>query len=198
MTVRDQHLIWRETGSRLLRRCGIFDLYRSRRRAADGRQGDFFLLEARDWVNVVPVVAEEGGTACFLMVRQFRQGLNRITVEFPAGLVEAGERPEEAARRELLEETGFGAGRLQPIGTIAPNPAFMTNLCHTFLARELEERSSPALDELELLELLRVPVTELRQSIGREPYLNAMTAVALYWYERTLEGTGADRNRTGA
>ncbi|MBN2553348.1 MAG: NUDIX hydrolase [Spirochaetales bacterium] len=204
MKDRDEHLVWKDVSSRLIKRCGIFDLYESQRRTQNGRQGVFHLLTAPDWVNVVPLLTDERGRSCFLMVRQFRQGISSITVEFPAGLVEPGETPERAAERELLEETGYRSQSLQPIGTIVPNPAFMNNRCHTFLAEDLS-RHAPAggehgPDELELLDVLLVPVDTLLARIGRRPYCNSMTALALYWYQRGIreEGeTGADRSRTG-
>jgi ADP-ribose pyrophosphatase len=187
MSGTDDRLLWREIEARLVRRCGIFDLYESRRRAAGGREGVFHLLQAPDWVNVVPVLRDESGKACFLMVKQYRQGICDITVEFPAGLVEDGEPPEAAAARELFEETGYRAGSLKAIGLINPNPAFMSNRSHTFLAEGLfpdAEWGPDKADELELLDVLRVPVEELLAGIGRGPYYNSMTALALYWFER--------------
>lgn len=184
-------LTWRELDRQRLLGCGIFELYRSRRCAQDGREGDFFILGTPDWVNVVPVLP--GGDA-FLMVRQYRQGLEALTVEFPAGLIEPGESPLQAARRELAEETGFTAESLTPIGTISPNPAFMNNRCYTFVAEGLREEGKQKLDALELLDVVRVPAAELEQRVGAGPYLNSLTALALFWY---LRSRGADRTRTG-
>jgi ADP-ribose pyrophosphatase len=179
----DGSLHWEELDSTLLRRCGVFDLYRSRRRNQD-REGDFYLLRARDWVNVVPVLRGPDGSESFLMVKQYRHGIDRVTVEFPAGLIETGEEPLAGARRELLEETGCTAGRILPMGTIKPNPAFMDNTCYSFLAEELVRAEEPSLDELEALQVVQVPVGELEERVGEEPYLNSMTAVALFWYLR--------------
>jgi ADP-ribose pyrophosphatase len=210
MNDRDVHLNWKEIHSRLVKRCGIFDLYESKRRAADGRQGIFHLLEAPGWVDVVPVLPDAQGRSCFLMVKQYRQGISRITVEFPAGLIEAAESPEAAAARELFEETGYLSKSLKSIGTIYPNPAFMTNRCYTFLAEGLHRETSGQgsaqgsvdgkgrLDELELLDALLVPIDEVEAEIGRGPFCNSMTALALYWYQRLNWETGADRIRTGA
>jgi ADP-ribose pyrophosphatase len=181
----DDALSWQEIHSSLIQACGIFDLYRSRRRNRS-REGDFYLLRARNWVNVVPVLPGPDGVR-FLMVRQYRQGIEGVTVEFPAGLVEEGEKPDRAAARELLEETGCRA-RLVPIGTIAPNPAFMDNLCYSFLAEDLQRVAEPSLDELELLEVVEVPAAILEQAIGTAPFLNSMTALAYFWYLRSRDG----------
>jgi ADP-ribose pyrophosphatase len=178
----DAHLRWTERSRELLARCGVFDVYRSRRVAPDGREGDFHVLEAPDWINVVPVVREPGREPCFLMVRQHRHGADRVTTEFPAGLVEPGELPRAAAARELAEETGHRAGRLAVIGGVAPNPAFMTNWCTTFLAEDLEPTSGASQDALELLETRLVPVSELVASAGTGEYVNSLVVVGLAWY----------------
>ena len=180
----DDHLSWREEESELIRSCGIFDLRRARRVSGRGRQGWFYLLEAPDWINVVPVLKDAEGGTRFLMVKQFRHGIREVTVEFPAGLVQEGEALEEAARRELLEETGYRAGSLRMIGRIRPNPAFMSNWCYTYTAERLERSEEQNLDELEELEVLTVPVPELVSGIGTGVYCNSMTFIALQWYLR--------------
>jgi ADP-ribose pyrophosphatase len=213
MDDRDDHLRWNEIDSQLVRACGIFDLYESKRQAQNGKVGTFHLLEAPDWVNVVSLLQDEEGRSCFLMVKQYRQAVRRTTVEFPAGLTEAGESPSAAAERELFEETGYRPKRLIPIGTIYPNPAFMTNRCYTFLAEDLYRdgrgedsgekvvHAPGRLDELEVLDVLLVPVGTVTAEIGRGAFCNSMTALALFWYQRLDRedgGRGADRIRTGA
>ena len=179
-------------------------------RTIDGRESTREVVEHAPCITVVPIDAEGN----ILLVKQYRQGISAVTVEFPAGLIESGETPTAAARRELFEETGYRSKSLKAIGTIYPNPAFMTNRCFTFLARNLHletrgEEESPAgaveagkrMDELELLDVLLVPIDTLRAEIGRGPFCNSMTALALYWYQRLDREDGkrgADRIRTGA
>ncbi len=180
----DAHLRWSERSRDLLARCGVFDLYRARRAAPDGREGDFHVLVAPDWVSVVPVVDDPNLGPCFLMVRQYRHGAELVTTEFPAGLVEPGETPAEAAARELAEETGRRAGSIREIGRVAPNPAFMTNWCTTFLAEELSAAPRAAPDALELLEPRLVPVDELVERAGTGEYVNSLVVVGLAWFLR--------------
>jgi 8-oxo-dGTP pyrophosphatase MutT (NUDIX family) len=176
----DDPLLWREQNRAVIARCGIFDLIRAERVAGDGRPASFYVLEAPGWVNVVPVLP--GGR--FLMVRQYRQGLERTTVEFPAGLVEEGEEPVRAAARELEEETGRRAVSLTPIGRVAANPAFMNNWCSTFCAEGLVPSGRARPDELERLEIVEVDQAELAEKIGTGEYVNSMTVVAWNWYLR--------------
>jgi ADP-ribose pyrophosphatase len=178
----DARLLWTERSRELLARCGIFDLYRSHRAAPDGREGDFHVLEAPDWVNVIPVVHDPGRGRCFLMVRQHRHGADRVTTEFPAGLVDPGEDPLASAQRELAEETGQRAGRMTALGRVAPNPAFMTNWCTTYLAEDLAPTAGASLDALELLETRLVPVRELFERAGTGEYVNSLVLVALAWF----------------
>jgi 8-oxo-dGTP pyrophosphatase MutT (NUDIX family) len=176
-------LIWKELDSKQVLDCRIFTVHQSHRVAPDGRQGHFTLLKSRDWVNIVPVVVKQG-QPCFLMVRQYRHGVDSVTVEFPAGLVEPGETPQEAAARELLEETGYRAETLTAIGKIRPNPAFMDNWCHTFYAEKLNLLQEPDLDHLELLDSQEVALGVLEKEIGTDPYTNAMTMTAWLLYKR--------------
>ncbi len=179
---RDERLRWTELSRRKIGAYGIFDLSTAERRAADGREGSFTLLSAPDWVNVVPVIRDAAGRARFIMVRQYRHGAEAVTTEFPAGLVGPGEAPADAAARELLEETGRRAGRLTLLGSVRPNPAFMDNWCHTFLAEDLSEPGERSLDELEVLEVGEVAEDELVKSIGTGEFVNSLVMVALLWY----------------
>jgi ADP-ribose pyrophosphatase len=187
MQTRDESLLWRERSRQKLASCSLFDMFSSERSSAQGKTGRFCILTAPDWVNVVPVLARSDGDA-FLMVRQYRHGASLITTEFPAGLVEPGEDPARAATRELEEETGFRAGKLTPLGRVSPNPAFMNNWCFTFLAEGLTRVGDLALDELEDLDVLQVPVADLPQRIGTGELINSLSLVAFFLYQRRAAG----------
>ena len=122
------------------------------------------------------------------MVRQYRHGAEMVTTEFPAGLVEPGEDALRAAERELAEETGRRAGRMTLLGRVSPNPAFMTNWCTTFLAEDLVRVHDGALDALEDLDVLEVPVRAVEERIGTGELVNSLVMVALHWYARARAG----------
>ena len=180
----DDALRWKELSRRRVTSHSLFDLHVAERESTQGARGEFLILHAPDWVNVVPVLSNEAGEECFLMVRQYRHGLDAITTEFPAGLIEPGEDPAQAAERELREETGHRAGRMTLLGRVSPNPAFMTNWCSTYLAEDLELLGEKSLDALEQLDAVTVPVREVESRMGTGEYINSLVMVALFWYTR--------------
>lgn len=176
---------WRELSRRTLFTGRVFTVTERRSEAPDGRTGDFTVLEAPDWATVVPLLRGPGGDS-FLMVRQYRHGAEEVSVEFPGGVIEAGEDPAAAAVRELAEETGYRAGRLIPAGSLSPNPAIMANTYHVFLALDLEAAGGQDLDENEVVDAIVLSASEVRAQMGEPPYCHALMACALFMADKAL------------
>ena len=138
-------------------------------------RSEFYVLEAPDWVNVIPLT-DDGQV---VMVRQYRHGRREMTLEIPGGMVDPDDpSPLEAARRELLEETGYFAGQVEQIGSIAPNPAIQDNLCHSFVAGQLELRGAPRPDGTEELAVELVALERIPELIRRGEICHALVVVA--------------------
>lgn len=133
------------------------------------------VLPSGDWVNVVPRTP----TGELVMVRQFRFGTRRITLETPGGMVDPGEDHETAARRELLEETGYGGGTWRYLGAVEPNPAIHDNLCHHWLADGVIPTRAQDLGAGEDVELLLLDPSELKAAIAAGTLRHALALSAL-------------------
>ena len=150
---------WNVIASEPVLETRIFELRKDRSRSpSSGREADFQVLDAPDWVNVIAITPEQQ----VLLIRQYRHGTRDVTVEIPGGTVDPGEAPLEAARRELAEETGFEADSWEACGVVEPNPAFLTNRTHTFVANGARRTGPQRPDdheeiEFELFPLHRVP-----------------------------------------
>lgn len=177
---------WDESGRRELDDYGIFKASERRRLGPHGKEGRFVVLEARDWAVVVPVLEREG-RRFILTVRQYRHGSGEVSEEFPGGVVEPGEDPAAAAARELLEETGYRAASVTRLGSCSPNPAFMANTFHVFLAEGLELAAAQALDEHELVDVGELPEDELFERVGSPPWSHALMIAAAWYYRKHRE-----------
>jgi len=150
-----------------------------------GDEHEFYVLQCTDWVNVVPLTQERQ----VILVRQYRHGTMKNTLEIPGGMVDPNDRdPGEGARRELLEETGYRAGEVQLIGAIAPNPAIQDNICHSFVATDLTYEGPPQQDGTEDIEVLQVPLVDIPQMIRAGEIDHALVVVAFCYLMGLGEG----------
>lgn len=166
--------LWKRLDSERLLETPYFNLRSDRLRLPDGSVKDpYYVLERPDAAIIFPVT-KEGDV---ILVRQYRPPLEKLELGLPAGLVEAGEKPEAAARRELLEETGYGEGEWEPLGSLASSPSLKDNWAYLFLARGVREVAPPDPDEHEALEVVRAPLGEVSKLV-REGGIVSSSGVA--------------------
>ncbi|MCH3907744.1 MAG: NUDIX hydrolase [Sphaerochaeta sp.] len=177
------HLVWKDVSPvRVSYHGPIFDVALVDRLSTDGRKGTFVEVLCPEWITVIPWYRASDGRPMFIMEQQFRHGAAAVTREFPAGLVEKGEDPKDAALRELMEETGCTTRTITKLGDINPNSAFMSNRANFFLAEGLEPVSGQHLDKNEQLDVLSVPVEEVMRDIGTGMYDNGIMMIAMGFF----------------
>ncbi|MDR3131003.1 MAG: NUDIX hydrolase [Treponema sp.] len=181
-----RHLIWNEKSRKDLLKTRVFTIQERLCLSPAGEEGRFSVIDCPDWAIVIPLLRssegrdENGGS--FVMVRQWRHGSRTLSLEFPGGVFEAGEEPEKAAARELLEETAYTAGRILKLGEMSPNPALMLNRVHFFLAEELRDTGKRNLDADEYVDVEIVPADTAIREMGKPPYIHSLMAAALMLY----------------
>ena len=154
----------------------MFDLQEVRFEPPDGRDpANFYVVDAPDWINVVPLTPE--GDVVF--VRQYRFGIEDLTLEIPGGMCDPGESPDAAVGRELLEETGY-RGRIEPHGSVHPNPAIQSNRCYSYVARDAVRVADPSPDEHESFEIVLYPFADVPDLIRRGRITHSLVVTAFH------------------
>ena len=181
-TEADERLKWETKSTKTILSTVVFDVTEQKNRATDGTEGNYIVMNASDWVIVIPKLGEN-----FLMVKQWRHGEKALNIEFPGGVMDKGETPEQSALRELEEETGYKAGKLTKLGVANPNPALFSNHAHFFLAEDLTPTGLQHLDDDEFINYLELPIKTVIQAAGTKEFSHALmgTALALY-FKHTL------------
>ena len=133
------------------------------------------VLESPDWVNVVPITPE----GRVVVVYQYRSGISDMTVEIPGGTVDEGEDSFTAAKRELREETGYTSQQWRYLGAVEPNPAIHNNLCHHWLALDVQPTEEMELGAGEDIQVECLTIAELRAEIASGRYRHSLALSAL-------------------
>jgi 8-oxo-dGTP pyrophosphatase MutT (NUDIX family) len=163
---------------------GLFKIWKKQARSP--RTGDInevLSIEFPHWVMTAALTPEGE----IVMVRQYRHGSEEICLELPGGLVDAEDvSPEEAARRELLEETGYLAEEMIKLGECHPQPAILSNQCYFYLAENVEKVGQSNLDAGEDIDIVLVPSHEAAAMLERGEITNGMVQLALLHFSAGL------------
>ena len=166
---------WERLGSERLFETSYFNLRADSYRLPDGAVKDpYYVIERQDAAIIFPLTTDGE----VLLVRQYRPPVERMELGLPAGLVESGEKPEVAARRELLEETGYAGGEWECLTAIATSPGLKDNWAYLFLARGVEKAAPLDLDEHERIEVEKVSLGDMLSLVQTGEIISSSGGVA--------------------
>jgi 8-oxo-dGTP pyrophosphatase MutT (NUDIX family) len=166
------HNAWKHIHSKYIHREKWFNLRSDKVLKGNGAEMEpYYVFEFSDWVNVLPVTTD----GKIVLVKQYRYGLGVWSIEVPGGIMDPHEtNPEEAAKRELLEETGYSCGNIEQVAIVATNPAIQNNRLYCYLATGCEMTHDQAFDENEEIELLLVTMDELKAMLRNNEIIQSL------------------------
>ena len=181
------HLDWKLLDSKYLVQNEWIAVRADRCEMPNGRLIDpYYIVESGNYVNIVPVT--DAGEILFVHI--YRHGVRQTLLETPGGLIDAGESALVAARRELLEETGCACTDMQLIGSGAPDPARLSCQAYYFLATGVVPTVAPRWDEHEEMELLKLPIAQVKQKLFAGEIIDSVQQSALFFALHALGELG--------
>jgi ADP-ribose pyrophosphatase len=138
---------------------------------------DYYVLEYNNWVNAVAITEDNK----ILMVHQYRHAAGIVSLEIPGGVIDDGELPEQAIRRELLEETGYQFDDFELLCTIYANPSTANNHTYCYLAKGGKKVQSQHLDEQEEIIVETFTISEIKQLLAENKIAQALHCTGLFY-----------------
>ena len=171
---------WERLESKEIADCRVFRVREDISQRTDGVRGTFFVLENPDWVNIIAITKDEQ----VVMIEQFRHGTENVILEIPGGMIDENELPEAAAKRELLEETGYSSENWVLLGRSHPNPAIQNNSVYHYLALDCEKTGDVSFDEHESIATELMPLADVSRLIAEERITHSLVIAAFYYFEQ--------------
>lgn len=160
----------------------VFDVRQDRIQAPDGEEHQIDLIQHHPAVTILPIDEEQK----IWFVRQYRHPAGVYLLELPAGVMDEGELPQVSALRELREEIGMAANKLERIAGFYLAPGYSTEYMHVFLARQLYPSPLPG-DPDEKIEIEKIPINQVYKFIENGEIQDAKSLSALFLVQRTFD-----------
>jgi ADP-ribose pyrophosphatase len=171
--------IWQTLETKKILKAHVFHYLQVKRQSPLTQEvGEFDIVQCSNWANVVAITKDQK----IVLIKQFRHGTNSYTIEIPGGAINHGEDPLVAAQRELAEETGYTSKNWSLLGMADVNPAFMTNSCLTYLARDVEKTQEQNLDPFEEIEVSLTDKTKIDEMVKKREITHSLVLSAFYLY----------------
>lgn len=138
---------------------------------------DYYVLEYNNWVNAVAITDDNK----ILMVHQYRHAAEIVSLEIPGGVIDEGELPEQAIRRELLEETGYQFDDFELLCTVYANPSTANNHTYCYLAKGGKKVQGQSLDEQEEIIVEAFTIPEVKQLLAKNKIAQALHCTGLFY-----------------
>ncbi|MCL7988457.1 NUDIX hydrolase [Sphingobacterium sp. lm-10] len=138
---------------------------------------EYYILEYPKWVNMVGLTEDNE----IIFARQYRHGAEKVLLELPAGVVEEGEEPETAARREMMEETGYAFDEVTEICQLYANPATSGNITYTYVMKGGRKVAEQQLDDSEDIEVVILSVEDAKKLLLENGIGQALHTSALFY-----------------
>lgn len=172
-------LKWKVLHSEYIYRDHWFTARKDRCKTPKGKIIDpYYVLEFPDWVNAVALTADDQ----VILVRQYRHAYGETILEIPGGCIDDTDAsPQAAMQRELLEETGYAFAEMDYLGAISPNPSTNNNTTYMYLARGGRCVQAQQLDHNEEIEVVLLPVSEVRKLLLDNQIVQSLHATCLFY-----------------
>jgi len=144
---------------------------------SNGHILDCHLLEYADEIMVFALTVKQQ----VVLIQQYRHGIQQAILELPGGSVDDGESPLEAAKRELMEETGYTSDTWIEVGCGSPNPAIYTNKIYSFFAVDVEKTGNQSAYDVENIEVSLIPLDEVIVMAKRGDLLHSLNISTLFF-----------------
>jgi 8-oxo-dGTP pyrophosphatase MutT (NUDIX family) len=173
-----QNLTWKVLSSEYIHKGPWATLRTDKCEMADGRiVPAYYVLEYPNWVNAVAVTEENK----ILMVKQYRHAAEIVSLEIPGGVIDGDEKPEDAMRRELLEETGYQFDDIKLLSVVYANPSTANNHTYCYLATGGKKVQEQDLDEHEELIVEEYTIDEVKQFLMENKIAQSLHCTGLFY-----------------